>query len=245
MLKNIVVYAYVNDTKVDLSEIITELKFKSSLDNPYQEINFKIPYGIYTNSIPSYYIDTGTHIEIYDLYGEVRYRGAVNKVTINAKNQTLDILVYDYIYNLKQSTVYYNFKGQSAFECIKQILTDLQLQFTDDCILNGVYGEDSNIAINHIIKNKSAYDAIMMIATECHKTYGLYYYVYMDLAGNINITPCDKYWARQTIKSCTAKETNGNLLECNYTKDATDIVTKVIAYSSNGDEIDLETGEDN
>ena len=130
LLRNIVVYAYSeNGSKLEIDELITELKINCSLDKPYQQVNFTIPYGVSNEWFPHYFIDTGTKIELYDIYGEAVFRGTVNKVTLNSKNQTLECVVYDYIYNICQDGVYYNFKGMSAFNCICKMFDDLQVPY--------------------------------------------------------------------------------------------------------------------
>ena len=121
---------------------------------------------------------------------------------------------------------------------------DLQVPYNSDGILSGKEGQDSSISINHIIKNKSAYDTIMAIATECHQQFGYYYYIYMDIGGNVNVTPCDKYWARQTIKTSSVNKIDGNVIDCSYTKDASKIITKVIVYTSTGEEANMEKGSE-
>ena len=53
MLRNIVVYAYSeNGTKLEIDELITELKMTCSLDRPYQQVNFTIPYGVSNEWFP-------------------------------------------------------------------------------------------------------------------------------------------------------------------------------------------------
>ena len=245
LLRNIVVYAYSeNGSKLEIDELITELKMNCSLDKPYQQVNFTIPYGVYNEWFPHYFIDTGTKIELYDIYGEAVFRGTVNKVTLNSKNQTLECVVYDYIYNICQDGVYYNFKGMSAYDCICKMFDDLQVPYNSDGILSGKEGQDSSVSINHIIKNKSAYDTIMAIATECHQQFGYYYYIYMDVSGNVNVTPCDKYWAKQTIKTSSVNKVDGNVIDCSYTKDASKIITKVLVYTSSGEEANMEKGSE-
>ena len=214
MLRTIVVYAYSeNGTKLEIDELITELKMTCSLDRPYQQVNFTIPYGVSNEWFPHYFIDTGTKIELYDIYGDAIFRGTVNKVTLNSKNQTLECVVYDYIYNICQDGVYYNFKGMSAFNCICKMFDDLQVPYKYSGVLGGTDGQDSCVRINHIIKNKSAYDTIMAIATECHQQFGYYYYIYMDTEGYVNVTPCDKYWANQTIRTSSVNRVDGNVID--------------------------------
>ena len=181
---------------------------------------------------------------MYDIYGDAIFRGTVNKVTLNSKNQTLECVVYDYIYNICQDGVYYNFKGMSAFNCICKMFDDLQVPYKYSGVLGGTDGQDSCVRINHIIKNKSAYDTIMAIATECHQQFGYYYYIYMDTEGYVNVTPCDKYWSNQTIKTSSVNRVDGNVIDCSYTKDASKIITKVLVYTSSGEEANMEKGNE-
>jgi hypothetical protein len=69
--------------------------------------------------------------------------------------------------------------------------------------------------------------------------------MFMDVAGNINIMPCDYYWSRQTIKACSTpnlSNPDGTLITMNYKKDASDIVTKVAVYDSKGNAVPIEAG---
>ena len=65
--------------------------------------------------------------------------------------------------------------------------------------------------------------------------------MYMDVSGNANLTPVDRYYSNSTIKVCSYKtNVNGNLIDCTYTRDATDVVTRVKCYNSQGEEVSLE-----
>ena len=246
MLNNVMVFAINGDEQIDISDILIELTFSAGLEKPQQEVTMELPYAVFSNSIPNYYIDVGTKIEIYDLKSTCVFRGTVNKSTISAKDQTLKIIAYDYILNLQKSKVVYKFENMSAFDCIKKIFDDLNIPYCDhnevfEGILGGKDSEDGKIVINHLIKNKTAYDACMMIATECYQKYGNYYYMYMDVSGNVNLTPVDRYYSNSTIKVCSDKtNADGNLIDCTYTRDATDVVTRVKCYNSQGEEVSLE-----
>ena len=245
MLNNILVYVTPSgdSTKIEIDNLITEISMQCGLDKPYVTLNFTIPYGIYSKSIPSYWLDTGTKVEMYDfISGNLKFVGIVDKAKISGKEEKLEVTCNDYVYNLTKSRVYYNFKNMSAYDCVKKIFDDLEIPYSTDnesgldSIFGGRKSDDGNIAINHIVKNKSAYETIMCIATDCHMSLGYYYYVYMDAAGNVGVNTCDRYWAGQTIESGK----DGNLLDCSYSKDSSDIVTKIICYTSEGDEEDLD-----
>lgn len=247
MLNNLMLYAVNQDgIRTEIDTMVTELDMNTELDKPYTTLTFTIPYGIYSKSIPSIFLDTGTRIEMYEFNsGKLRFVGTVDETVIDGDKEEQKVTCHDYIYNLVKSKVFYNFKNMSAFDCIKQIFDDLQIPYSVnnknniEGILGGADSDDGRIMIKHIVKNKTAYDAIMCVATECYTMLGHYYYVYMDVAGNVNVTQCDRYWAEQVIKSGK----DGNILGCSYKKDSSEIITRVICYSSTGEEESLEMGE--
>ena len=72
------------------------------------------------------------------------------------------------------------------------------------------------------------------------------YYMYMDISGNVALMPCDRYWSKQTIKPCSnpnLANPDGNILTISYKEDASNIVTRVKLYDSNGNAVDFKTGE--
>lgn len=240
------VYVYEADGSYkNIKDLIVEIKYSCSLDKIAQEINITIAYGVYSTAIPTFYISTGKKIEVYK-GDRCFFRGKVEQTTVQADKEILNIVAYDYIRNLTKSYVSYNFDNVSAFDAICKILNDLEIPYSVNGILGGPNGEGAKININHPIKNKSAYDTCMMIATEVYRNFGTYYYMYMDIAGNINLMACDQYWSQQTIKPCSSPSLvnpDGNIISMTYSEDASDIVTRVKLYDSNGNAVDFETGE--
>ncbi len=244
---DVYIYNLDNGTYKNVKDLISTINYSCSLDNIAQCIKMTLTYGIYATSIPGFYFRTGEKVEIYS-GSRCIFRGKIEISTIQAEKETLSLVCYDYILNLKKSKVVYNFSNISAFDAVCRIFNDLQIPYSVDGILGGPDGEGSKIQIDHLIKNKSAYDACMMIATEVHRNFGTYYYIYMDVAGNVGLMPCDRYWSKQTIKPCSdqsLKNPNGTMLSLSYKENASDIVTQVRLYDSKGNEVDLETGESN
>ncbi|MEO2601037.1 N-acetylmuramoyl-L-alanine amidase [Clostridium butyricum] len=242
-------YIYdLNENYRNITELLISLKYKCSLDKPCQEVTFSIPCGIYSDAFPSIYIETGLKFELYE--GEkCIFRGKTEIVTLNAGEEKLTITCYDYIRSLMKSKVTYNFQNISAFSAICQIFNDLKIPYSTGGILGGEDDSSSGnkIQINHLIKNKSAYDACMMIATEVHNQFNEYYYMYMDVSGNVNLFECDRYWSSQIIEPCSdasMQNPDGNLISLEYKEDASDIITQVALYNSKGGKVDIATGEE-
>ena len=240
------VYVYADDGSYkDIADLIISIKYACSLDKVAQEVNINMAYGVYSTAFPSFYIKTGSKIEIYK-GDRCFFRGKIESNTISANNETSNIVAYDYIRNLTKSTICKNFDNVSAFDAVCEIFNDLEIPYSVNGILGGPKGEGSEILISHLIRNKNAYDACMMIATEVHRQKGTYYYMYMDVAGNVGLMPCDRYWSRQTIKPCSSPSLanpDGNIISFSYKEDASDIVTQVRLYDSKGNAVDIETGE--
>nr|DAH85419.1 MAG TPA: 43 kDa tail protein [Caudoviricetes sp.] len=240
------VYIYENDgTYKNIKDLIIDIKYSCSLDKVAQEINITLAYGVYSTAIPSFYISTGKRIEVYK-GSRCFFKGKVEITSIQADKETESIVTYDYIRNLNKSSVTYNFDNISAFEAVCKVFNDLEIPYSVKGILGGPNGEGSNINISHLVKNKSAYDTCMMVATEVYRQTGTHYYMYMDVSGNVALTACDKYWSKQTIKPCSSPNLpnpDGNIISLSYKEDATGIVTRVKLYDSNGNAVDFETGE--
>lgn len=242
------IYSYDdNGNYTDITDLITELKYACSLDKISQELNITMAYGIYSTSFPSFYIGTGQKIEVYK-NKQCIFKGKVETSTIQAEKESLRLVCYDYIRNLTKSKIVDNFSNVSAFDAVCKIFNDLEIPYSKDGILGGTSGEGSKITINHLIKNKSAYDACMMIATEVYRSFGTSYYMFMDIAGNVNLMACDKYWSSQTIMPCSnpnLSNPDGNIISFSYKEDASDIITRVQLFDSKGNPVDIETGKSN
>lgn len=243
--QNVNVYVYNSDgSYTNMSNLISTMKYSCGLDKVSQQLDITMPYGIYTTALPSFFLDTGQKIEVY-VNNVLYYRGKIETVTLSVDKQQISITCYDYIRNLVKSKVCYNFSKISAYDAVCKIFNDFNIPYSEEGILNGKNADYSRIQINHLIKNKSAYDACMMIASEVHRNTGAYYYMFMDVAGNVNLMQCDRYWSKQTIKACsTPNQTNpdGTLITMTYKKDASDLITKVEVYDSKGNAVDISTG---
>lgn len=188
----------------------------------------------------------GFKVEIFDVKkNRCLFRGKVIKNSLSFDKGTSSIICYDYIWYLLKNKVYYKFNGFSAYDCVKKIFDDLEIPYSDEGIFGGKNGEGADITIDHIVSGVSAYKCIMMIATELHVQLGTYYYVYMDEAGNVNVTQCDKYWSRQIITTANrhnyaiTDKVTGNLISGNYDNSMENVITRVLVYDENGEEVDL------
>lgn len=240
------VFAYSdNGTRTDITDMLVSIKYTCSLDKIAQQVDITLAYGIYSNAFSSFYIASGQKIELY--YADICiFRGKVITSNLKADEEQLELTCYDFIWYLTKSKVVYNFSNISAFDAVCKIFDDLEIPYSKDGILGGANGEGASININHLVKNKSAYDACMMIATEVHTQTGTFYYMYMDVEGNVNLMGCDMYWSRQTIKPCSnpsLANPDGTMISLSYKNDMSDIITRIQLFDSKGNPVDIETGE--
>lgn len=234
-----------NGNKTDVTNIYISNKYTCSLDKPAQQVNLTLAYGIYSTSFPSFYVAPGQKIELYNDETCI-FKGKVMNSEIKADEEQIELTCYDYIWYLTKSKVVYNFNDISAYDAVCKIFDDLEIQYNKNGIFGGPNGDGAKIKINHLIKNKSAYDACMMIATELHTQIGDFYYMFMDVDGNINLMACDKYWSKQVIKPCsdpTLTNPDGTMISLSYKNDITDMVTRIQLFDSKGNPVDIETGE--
>jgi hypothetical protein len=244
-LKDIDIYIYKSDgSYMEISNLISTLKYSCGLDKVSQQLDVTMAFGVYSTALPSFFVHTGQKIEVY-INKTLYFKGKVETVEISVDKETISLTCYDYIRNLIKSKVCYNFSDITAYDAICKIFNDLEIPYSENGILSGKDGDYSKIQINHLIRNKSAYDACMMIATEVHRNTGIFYYMFMDVSGNINLMPCDYYWGKQTIKACSQpnlKSPDGNMISFSYKEDVSDIITKVEIYDSKGNPVDISTG---
>ena len=70
--------------------------------------------------------------------------------------------------------------------------------------------------------------------------------MFMDVAGNVNLMACDKYWSKQVIKPCSdpsLTNPDGTLISLNYKNDMSNMITRIKLFDSKGNPVDIETGE--
>ena len=235
-----------NETNIAyyLEDYVTEITYKCSLTKPCREVHMKIPFAVFSQAFPAHYIDTGSTMEVYCGSRNI-FRGKVITSSLSS-DETLELDCFDYIWWLMRSKVCYNFQELTAKECIKRILDDLEIGYSDNGILTG---DTDSITINRLIKNKTAYQAIMQICTELHRNNGNYYYIFMDASGNVGVRTCDMFWSNQTIQPCsdpTSPTPDGNMISFSYNRDMSNMVTRVKVYNSKGEAVDLseESSED-
>lgn len=239
---NVNIYSYkLNGEYIEITDLVSTMKYSCGLDKVSQQLDITMAYGVYSTALASLFIDTGQKIEVY-IDRKLYFRGKVETTSLSIDKESITISCFDYIRNLTKSKVCYNFSAISAFKAICKILDDIKVPYSKEGILNGENGDEGKLEINHLIKNKSAYDAIMMICTEIHRNNGYYYYVFMDVTGNINVKRCDRYWSNQVIQaSTTPNQTNpdGTLLTMTYKKDASELITKVQVFDSKGNPVTI------
>lgn len=233
-----------NGKFTNITDIVVSVKYNCSLDKIAQQVDITLAYGIYS-ALPSFYIGPGQKLELYVDERPI-FKGKVIISNLKADEEKIELTCYDFIWYLTKSKVVYNFNNISAFDAVCKIFNDLEIPYSVDGILGGADGEGASINIEHLVKNKSAYDACMMIATEVHNQFGIYYYMFMDVAGNVNLMECDRYWSKQTIKPCSSPSLanpDGTLIALSYRNDMSDMVTRVQLFDSKGNAVDIETGE--
>ncbi|NSB26139.1 XkdQ/YqbQ family protein [Clostridium saccharoperbutylacetonicum] len=160
-------------TRVDVSDLLVLIKYTCSVDKIAQQVDLVLVYGVYSDALPTIYIGPSTKIELY-YNGSCIFRGKVITSDLKSNEEQIELTCYDFIWYLTKSKVVYNFSDISAYKAICKIFDDLEIPYNKDGILGGANGEGASININHLIKNKSAYDACMMIATEIHTQTGTF-----------------------------------------------------------------------
>jgi hypothetical protein len=60
------VYVYKFDnTYIEVSDLISSMKYTCGLDKVSQQLDITMAYGIYSTALPSIFFDTGQKIEVY------------------------------------------------------------------------------------------------------------------------------------------------------------------------------------
>ena len=239
------VYVYEFDGKYkDITDLIISMSYTCSIDKPCQQLDIKLVYGIYSDALPTFFIDNQQKIEVY-YDNACIFRGKVEQTNFDT-DEVESIIAFDYIYLLTKNQITKDMNEKSAYQAVCEILDELELPYSTGGIFGGPDGEGSKLKLSHFVNKQTAYNVIMMIATEMHRNYGTFYYVYMDVSGNINIMDCDKYWAKKTIMACSdssMQNPDGNLINMEYEKNSSNVITRVACFDNKGQPINIATGE--
>lgn len=155
----------------DLSDLLKTVVSSCNKSSVSRKFDITYAYPINDTNQPKFQTAPGTFITVYIDYIAVWY-GWVHTREMNTHDQTVTLTAYDCLIYLTKSKVTYNFNNAVAESCIKQICDDLDVKYN--------YIPTTGIPITLLIKDKTAYEAIMLILTEVSKQTNKQYIMYAD-----------------------------------------------------------------
>lgn len=209
---------YDQKTVFELTPYCKSIQWSGDKSQVARKLDVTLSYAIWDKNQPKIQANPGTIVWMIDENGKERFRGMVFDRELSS-NEELKIVAYDYLIYLQKSKITYNFTNIVSEAAVEKIITDLGEKY------NRI--PTTNIPITKLIKNKSAYDAIMNIYTDISKKNGKQYIPIMDY-DMVSVIEKGSIVADYTLKS------EENLGETVFSDSISNMVNKVIIYDSNG-----------
>lgn len=224
------IYSNYNGKVINITNLCSSVEASGSKSNVARQLDITMVYGIYNKNVPKIMLSTGEVVKAF-LDGVEIFRGIIMNQTLKTDN-TINITCFDYCWYLTQSKVTFNFKNTTADKATRDILTRLD----KDVQIGYLY--PSNVVVNRLIAQKSAYDSIMELYTEVSKQYNVKFYLFAG-TNTINVSTIGGQTANTIIKPCTnINKLDGNLISLEYKEDMSNMINRIEIYDSNNNWID-------
>ena len=155
----------------DLSDVLKTVV--SSCDKSSVSRKFDITYAYPISDInqPKFQASPGTFLTV-DINHKAAWYGWVHTREMNTHDQTVTLTAYDCLIYLLKSKVTYSFNNAISESCVEQICNDLGVKYN--------YIPTTNMPITLLVKDQTAYEAIMQIYYEVSKKTNKQYIMYAD-----------------------------------------------------------------
>lgn len=209
---------------VDITKYCESATFKGGLSDVSRSFDMSFFYSLYDNKYGKPQLNCGDKIKCTWNNADI-FQGVVVDRSINS-DQSITITTFDYAFYLKQSKVTYNFSNITAEQATGIILKDLGIQVG--------YLEKTNVRISRLIKQKTAYDAIMELYSQVSKQNNKKYFLEVK-QGKCNVMLLGHHTVSKEIRLADYNNTKnlGNLLSLEYSDTMGNMINRVKVYDSN------------
>ncbi|WP_294376887.1 NlpC/P60 family protein [uncultured Clostridium sp.] len=233
------------DTK-DWNHIVdycSEIKMSMSYTKISTELEFKLPYSVYSPEIVPLNIKKGDRIQL-KYKDDVLFTGKAIIVDTYGKNQYITVKAYDYCWWFCKSKITKNFSKITVFDAVKWVYKNIGMTLTtqDEEKLKKELGENYNLMIDtHLIENVEANKVLSAIYSDVRKKTGVYYYMHTSTDGEkVIITESDRYYTGLSLTLCSSlKKADGNILDWHKEDSMENMITRYRVYKENASPVDL------
>ncbi|MEA5008219.1 hypothetical protein [Clostridium tyrobutyricum] len=216
----------------DLTDMLKTVASSCDKSSVARKFDITYAYPITDNNQPKLQVAPGTFITVYLDYKAVWY-GFVHTREMNTQEQTVTFTAYDCLIYLIKSKVTYNFKKATAESCVEKICSDLGVRY------NRI--PTTKIPVTLLIKDQTAYEAIMQIYYEVSKSNGKKYIMYADnnqlsvmekgtiIEDSVSVPEQRGMWTRYH-----ALDPKENMSGTVYKDTIENMINRVKAYDDNG-----------
>lgn len=204
----------------NITPVLTSISISGSLQEVARKLEGTIIYPIWDKAQTKVQIDPGT--KIWAILDEKEiFRGMVIDRELSS-NEQIAFTAFDYAIHLTKSKVTKNFKRITPENATKNICQELGV-VTGSIV-------STNIPVNRLLAQKTAYEAIMEMWTQASKQNGKQYYLYME-----GIKVCmglkGSKIATMILKPAdNVLKNNGNVLNLSYKDSISEMINKVKIY---------------
>lgn len=228
--------------RYELVNYCSDIKLSQSFSKISTELEFKIPYSIYSPEILP--IDIQESDRVYLFYGKDQiFAGKVIYKELSGSKQELTIKAYDYCWWICKSNITKNFSNISVIDALKWVYDNIGLVITvqDEDNIKNELGPTADLMLDtHLVENKPANKVLSAIYSDVHKKTLLYYYMHTSGDGKtVVITEADKYYSGLTIKMSDAYVANGNLIDFKIHTSMENMITQIRVYKEDAKPVDV------
>ncbi|MBE6071036.1 MAG: hypothetical protein E7208_03645 [Clostridium butyricum] len=238
----IVKYADKTNARYSIANYCNNIQLNMGFTRISMELNFTIPYSIFSTEIIPFKIETGDKIFLY--YNKTMlFCGKVISYDLEGKDQLLQVTAYDYTWWVCKSKITKNFNNISVIDAIKWIYENIGMTYTNEdekAYIKGLGDNAYLILDTHLIEDKPANQVLQAIFTDIFKKTKKHYYLHAGYTGRkIEITECDKWYSGLTIQLSDKNKANGNIIDFKINNTIENMVNQIRIYGETGQPINM------
>ena len=209
------VYSNINGAAKEITNLCKSVSISGTTSDVSRKLDCIFLKAMWNNNMGNSNLEAGDILHAY-LDKNEKFRGIVVDRNPNSEEE-MSITTLDYLFYFNKSKITYNFQNTTAESATQEIIKELEESPGDLA--------ETGISINRLIKQKTAYQAVMELYTQVNKQTGRKFYMVMD-KNLVCVTKLGKLVAG-SIESGT------NLLKYSFKDSIQDVINRVKIYDEN------------
>jgi len=209
------VYSNVNGVAKDITKLCKSINMSGTTGDVSRKLDCTFLKAMWNNNRGSADLESGTILHAYlDL--DEKFRGIVVERNPSSEEE-MPVSALDYLFYFNKSKITHKFQNTTAESATMEIIKELEVSPGDIAT--------TGISLNRLIKQKSAYQAIMELYTQINKQTGQKFYMVMDK---------NLVCVRELGSLAAGSIENGkNLLKYSFKDSIQDVINRVKIYDEN------------